>query len=356
MNAYLRCALCAATLTFIALPSSLASAQDPTTKPTVDSTVLTARLPAPKPAARQGADGRITVTWAAVEGAVQYRLWRSVPPAGTVAITLPNPQQPGYTDSDVRAGSTYYYLVAAVNEAGIEGLRAGTTPVTATISAGSTLPSPSGPQTVAARLVQPNPPSFSIAFSPVNGATAYHVQRVIFRPLATDPTRPDPATAQVSGLADVPAPATVATDTVTSATYPRFVQYRITPAALGSTIGPTSMSAYLTVPDGTSTTGGTTSTTGGTTTTGTSAVAAPAGSTTLTVAVAARLAVGGSASLAAIAGTTGARWLSVDESIATVDTRGTVTGRTAGSTQIVALASSSDGSLRLVTIPVTVTP
>ena len=44
------------------------------------------------------------------------------------------------------------------------------------------------------------------------------------------------------------------------------------------------------------------------------------------------------------------------ESVATVDASGTVTGRVAGNTRIVALATSSDGSPHVVAIPLTVSP
>ena len=88
----------------------------------------------PKPAsitAAQQPDGRIRVVWSAVEGTARYRVLRSVPPDPSRAVTLPNPTDTQYVDSDVKAGSTYYYLVSAVNEAGIDGLRIGSAPVTA---------------------------------------------------------------------------------------------------------------------------------------------------------------------------------------------------------------------------------
>lgn len=92
----------------------------------------------PKPAgvsSAQEPDGRIRVVWRAVDGAVRYKLIRSVPPAASTALTLPNPSDTQYVDGDVKPGSYYYYVISAVNEAGIEGLKAGTslkaTPVVA---------------------------------------------------------------------------------------------------------------------------------------------------------------------------------------------------------------------------------
>jgi hypothetical protein len=91
----------------------------------------TARLPAPKIVATQLPNGPIQVTWSAVDGAVKYSLTRSVPPAAIQPVVLPNPADTQYIDTDVRVGSTYYYLVAAVNEAGTMGLKAGSAPVKA---------------------------------------------------------------------------------------------------------------------------------------------------------------------------------------------------------------------------------
>jgi hypothetical protein len=46
----------------------------------------------------------------------------------------------------------------------------------------------------------------------------------------------------------------------------------------------------------------------------------------------------------------------MNESVATVDASGIVTGRAGGSTQVIGLSGASDGSLRVVAVPVTVTP
>jgi hypothetical protein len=65
------------------------------------------------------------VVWQAVDGASRYKVVRSVPPAVAATLTLPNPGDTQYVDTDVKAGSTYYYVVSGINEAGIEGMRAG---------------------------------------------------------------------------------------------------------------------------------------------------------------------------------------------------------------------------------------
>ncbi|HEU4681748.1 MAG TPA: hypothetical protein VFS51_08385, partial [Gemmatimonadales bacterium] len=53
--------------------------------------------------------------WPAVEGAVKYQLTRSVPPVGEAVLSQPNPGDTVYLDSDVKAWSTYYYVVAPID-------------------------------------------------------------------------------------------------------------------------------------------------------------------------------------------------------------------------------------------------
>jgi hypothetical protein len=114
--------------------AGLASSQE-VTKPRS----TTERLPRPAGVtAMQQRDGTILLAWQPVAGALSYKVTRSVPPAGATRLTLPAPSDTQYVDRDVKAGSTYYYVVSAVNDAGIEGLRAGTAPVTATLSSTST--------------------------------------------------------------------------------------------------------------------------------------------------------------------------------------------------------------------------
>jgi hypothetical protein len=128
-------------LSLMLAPAGLIGAQE-VTKPRS----TTDRLPKPAGVtAAQQPDGTIRVVWQAVEGAAGYKLSRSVPPAGATPIELPSPGDTQYVDRDVKAGSTYYYLVSAVNEAGIEGLRAGSAPVTAMAGTPTSLMSPTEP-------------------------------------------------------------------------------------------------------------------------------------------------------------------------------------------------------------------
>src|ERR1043166_4064921 len=113
---------------FAVSPVVTSAAQDPVIKPGTTATLD--RLPVPTSVtATQLADGRIEVRWNAVEGAVKYELWRSVPPGPQTVVTRSDPASTTYIDSDVKVGSTYYYMVAAVTADGTLGLKAGSQPV-----------------------------------------------------------------------------------------------------------------------------------------------------------------------------------------------------------------------------------
>lgn len=337
------------TLTILGMYGVPASAQDPVVKPPTVAGSATTRLPAPMPVtARQLPDGRIEVRWPAVEGAIRYDMWRSVPPAGQTAITRANPAENVYLDSDVKVGSTYYYLVAAVNSAGISGLRAGAPPVQAVTAPGSATTT-SATQPISARLVATG--VVEVAYPASSGATGYRIERVMYRAMATNPAQIDPASQQVGFATN--APGTTFRDQVGTQTASQWVQYRVTPALVVGT-APTMTSPIVMVPGTTATTdGGTGGATGGASTT---AATTYAGTTTLTVLAPSPLRVGASVALAAATGVSGARWISLNDSIATVDASGTVTGAAPGTTQVLALASTSDGSARVVAVPVTVAP
>ena len=358
MHTLLRRLFVAGTLCTLVAGSDPVVAQDagPVTRPLSETNIpSTDRLPAPKPSARQGSDGAIVVSWAPIEGAVSYRVWRSVPPAPTAAVTLQNPQQSSYVDADVKTGSTYYYLVAAVNQAGIEGLRAGTTPITAMISYS---PSTVKPPTVTASVTQQDPLRVYVSFN-VADAVAYEIQRTVYSSPSADPSRID-YTRPFNFLFSMIQPSM--TDPLGSQPYARSVSYAVRARLASGFMGPAGK-AELLIPAATvtTTTGGTTTggpTTGGTTsTTGTTSYSggSATGSTTLTVAAVATLTTGATTSLGSAVGSA-ARWLSLNDAIATVDASGTVTARAGGTTQVLAVSSSSDGSVRVVAIPVTVKP
>ena len=354
MHTLLRRLFVAGTLCTLLSGSDPVVAQDagPVTRPLSETNIpSTDRLPAPKPSAVQRPDGQIFVSWAPIEGAVRYLMWRSVPPTPTAAVTLQSAQSTAYVDANVKVGSTYYYVVAAVNGAGIEGLRGGTTPVTATISVA---PTTTAAPTVTATLVQPDPPRVTVSFSGPAGTASYEIQRTVYSSPSADPALIDYA--RPSMPTSFSTSSKSLSDSLPSAPYARAVSYSVRATVPIGTVGYSYVSVGkgdVIIPAATAstTTGGTTSTTGTTSYAGSNTM----GGTTLTVAALATLTTGATTSLGSTGGTS-ARWLSLNDAIATVDASGTVTARAAGTTQVLAVSSSPDGSVRVVAIPLAVKP
>lgn len=322
-----------------------ARAQDPVIKPTTSTTRLA--LPT-RLSAQQLPDGRIMVRWARMAGAVAYQVTRSVPPAAATVIT-PNPTDTVWYDRDVVAGKTYYYVIAGIDDAGTLGLKAGTQPVTATRSAGTSIAAPAAPASLVAALSSDGKSvivSGTASIPSGSGELRFEradVATLAWIPVGADGSAPYSFLDQLYGVAP--------------GTRLRW-RARVYDSSNGMLSEPT-MSNELTIASVTTsttggTTGGTTSgTTGSTTgpTTSTPTATPATGSTTFTVAPALSLAVGASSSLASLGGT---RWVSMNEGVASVDASGLVTGRAAGTTQIVSLTIASDGSLRVATVRVTV--
>lgn len=113
-------------ISILLLAATLGSAQLASAQQVTKPRSPTDRLPRPAGVtALQHQDGTILLTWQAIAGAVSYKVTRSVPPAGGTTLKLPHPSDTQYVDRDVKAGSYYYYVVSAVNEANIEGMKAG---------------------------------------------------------------------------------------------------------------------------------------------------------------------------------------------------------------------------------------
>ena len=121
-------------VTAAVLAISVATATQSTAQVDKPSSSAGERLPAPsKITATLVQEGRfIRVEWSAVDGATRYTLTRSVPPVPAAQVTLPNSPDTVYIDRDIRPGSSYYYLISAVNEAGIAGLKVSAPPVAVT--------------------------------------------------------------------------------------------------------------------------------------------------------------------------------------------------------------------------------
>jgi hypothetical protein len=288
----------------------------------------TARLPAPqKMTAQQRTDGRILVAWSPVEGAVQYRLTRSVPPGGILPVSLPDPSDTQYVDQDVRPGSTYYYAVAAVDQGGSVGLKIGSQPVTAT----DLTPVPAAPTGVRAEL---RGSTASISWNFVPGIR-YQIERASF------------SGANPSSWLPLPAPSTCCLlDNLAGVAAGSHVLYRVRAQGSSGVPSPPSLSNEIVI--GTTTpsdstagnTGGGALPAGGDTRVRPAVVGQPS---TLKVGDP-DLPLGSSPSFTSL-GLQSPHWLSLDGSIATVDYRGRVRARASGVTYIVALGMSGDGSV-----------
>lgn len=74
--------------------------------------------PAPTALVATGSNGMVCLNWAASGGATsKYNLKRSLT-SGSGHAVLRSPTSPGYNDTEVTNGNTYYYVVSAVNAAG----------------------------------------------------------------------------------------------------------------------------------------------------------------------------------------------------------------------------------------------
>ena len=306
-------------------------------RPNVGTATIT-RLPAPKPTARQLPDGRIEVSWPAVEGAIGYDLRRSVPPTPQTAISRPNPSETVYIDTDVKAGSTYYYVVGAVDSSGIVGLRGGTPPVTATVAPGgsttttttTTTPASTTPPTAAARLS--DPPAnrlIEVTWSAVPGATKYSLELVLYGWMPSDPTQMDPSNRTSLRRIDWPASESRFAEPVLQYEYPAWFRYEVTPQ-LASGPGTRILSNIVAMP--------------------------PKGKP-VDIGRAASVRVGGTTSF--VQNYVGCRWVSLDEQIAVVNSSGIVTGVRPGLVQILCVKSAYVNpmySAFVAAIPLTVAP
>ena len=285
----------------------------------------TDRLPAPATiTAVQQPDGHIRVTWSAVEGAVSYTLARSVPPTSIAPVTLPNPSDTVYVDLAVKPGSTYYYLVAAVNEAGLPGLKRGSAPVVATAPAATQPPPP--PSGVRAVL---NGSTATVSWGFLQGI-GYRVERVTVT--GTSPGSSVPVNVvYTGGLSDGLGAYPAGTRVV----------YRVTAMNSTGMQSQPAMSNEITIPSVATT--DTVTTTPPATSTTTVRPAVVAEPSTMKVGDP-LLKVGGSSSFTNLQ-LQKTHWLSLDESVATVDSKGQVRARAAGFTYIVAIGTTPDGSV-----------
>lgn len=78
---------------------------------------------APSSVVAGGADGRVVLRWSEAFGATSYTVYRASA-AGGPYVRMATVANPTFTDSTVKNGTTYYYVVSATNSAGTSGYSA----------------------------------------------------------------------------------------------------------------------------------------------------------------------------------------------------------------------------------------
>ena len=124
--------------------------------------------PVPTNLAATAGDSVVTLTWSASSGATGYNVKRATKSGGPYT-QLAAPASPGYTDSSVTNGTTYYYVVSALNAAGES---ANSAEVSATPTG------PSAPPAAPTNLVATAGDTVvTLTWTACSGATSYNVKR-----------------------------------------------------------------------------------------------------------------------------------------------------------------------------------
>jgi fibronectin type 3 domain-containing protein len=132
----------------------------------------TASLPAaPAALSAAGGTGQVTLSWSAVSAATSYNLYYATAPgltttSGTKISTVTSP----YVQTGLPAGTTYYYLVTAVNSAGESAASAQASAATA-----AGVPTPSVPAAPTGQIATGGTNQVTLSWGTVSGATSYTV-------------------------------------------------------------------------------------------------------------------------------------------------------------------------------------
>ncbi|MGO8673121.1 MAG: malectin domain-containing carbohydrate-binding protein, partial [Capsulimonadaceae bacterium] len=114
-----------------------------------------------------------TLTWNAVAGATSYNVYRTITEGSSTANPQDTPQANvttnSFSDTGLTTGTTYYYIVTALNSAGFS-VPTSELWLTAGAGAGSTIPSPMGVVTGTSASGQ-----VTLSWSAVSGATSYDI-------------------------------------------------------------------------------------------------------------------------------------------------------------------------------------
>ena len=122
--------------------------------------------PAPTGVSASGSNARVNLAWAASAGATSYNVLRSTVSGGPYSPAGSGIAGTSYVDQGLTNGTTYYYVVQAVNASG-------TSPNSAQVSATPIAP-PAAPTNVTAT---PGSGQVSLTWAASAGATSYTVRR-----------------------------------------------------------------------------------------------------------------------------------------------------------------------------------
>jgi hypothetical protein len=141
-----------------------------TTPPTTPPVTVTAPS-APTSLKATAANAQVSLSWSASTGATSYNVKRSTTNNGPYT-QLASPSSSSYTDSSLTNGTTYFYVVSAVNSSGESANSA---------QASATPAAPSAPAVVPAAptglSANPGNTQATLTWSATSGATSYHVKR-----------------------------------------------------------------------------------------------------------------------------------------------------------------------------------
>ncbi len=111
-------------------------------------------------------NAQVALSWSASSGASSYNVKRSTTSGGPYT-TVGSPTNPGYTNTGLTNGTTYYYVVTAVNGSGESGN-------SSQVSATPQVAAPSAPTNVTATVGNAQ---VALSWSASSGATSYNVKR-----------------------------------------------------------------------------------------------------------------------------------------------------------------------------------
>ena len=156
--------------TYYYVVSAVNSAGESVNSSQVSAQPTAPQAPPPTPAGLQATAGnaQVSLSWNASTGATSYHVKRSTTTGGPYT-TVSSPTAASFTDTGLTNGTTYYYVVSAVNAAGES---ANSSQVSAQPTAPQTAPpTPTGLKATAGNT------QVSLSWNASTGATSYHVKR-----------------------------------------------------------------------------------------------------------------------------------------------------------------------------------